>query len=87
MAYGDFDLRTAVHRFGLTENRTTDLFASVAPLEPSEFLYIWLTEFAPVALGVNSEKARSEFIIAPMLAEAKRRSETTVNVLQVLPSR
>lgn len=81
MAYGDFDLKTAVQTFGLTEDRATDLFAGVEPLEPSEFLRAWLDEFAPVALGVNSEKARSEFIIAPILAEAKRRSDTIVNVL------
>jgi len=81
MAFSDFDLKTAVHTFGLTEDRKTDLFASVDPLEPSEFLRVWLNEFAPVALGINSEKARSEFIIAPMLAEAKRRAGTAVNVL------
>src|SRR5262245_33907183 len=81
MAYSDFDLRTAVHTFGLAEERDTNLFADVEPLEPSEFLRAWLDEFAPVALGVNSEKARSEFIIAPILAETKRRAGTTVNVL------
>jgi hypothetical protein len=82
MAYGDFDLRTAVQRFGLAEQDDTDLFAGVGPIEPSEFLRVWLDEFAPVALGVNSEKARSEFIIAPFLAEAKRRAgDAHVNVL------
>ncbi len=67
MAFGDFDLKTAVQKFGLTEHRNTDLFAAVEPLEPSELLRAWLDELAPVALGVNSEKARSEFIIAPVL--------------------
>ena len=81
MAYGDFDLKTAVNTFGLTEDRDTDVFAVVEPLEPSEFLRVWLDEFAPVALGVNSEKARSEFIIAPMLAETRRRVGPSVNVL------
>jgi hypothetical protein len=81
MSYADFDLRTAVQSFGLTEERNTDLFAGIDPLEPSEFLRVWLDEFAPVALGVNSERARSEFIIAPMLAEAKRRAGHQVNVL------
>jgi hypothetical protein len=81
MAFSDFDLKTAVHTFDLTEERGTDLFAGVAPLEPSDFLRVWLEEFAPVALGVNSEKARSEYIITPVLAEAKRRAPVTVNVL------
>ena len=49
MAYADFDLKTAVQKFGLSEHRDTDLFATVAPLEPSPFLRVWLDEFAPVA--------------------------------------
>src|SRR5262245_16031821 len=81
MAFSDFDLKTAIHSFALTEERDTDLFATVEPLEPSELLRVWLDKLAPVALGVNSEKARSEFIIAPMLVETKLRTETLVNVL------
>src|ERR1700730_994277 len=81
MVFSDFDLKTAVHTFALTEERDTDLFAGVEPLQPSEFLQVWLENFAPVALGVNSEKARSEFIIAPMLAETKLRAGASVNVL------
>ena len=81
MSYSDFDLKTAVRSLGLTENRDADLFAGVEPIEPDEFLRVWLDEFAPVALGVNTEKARSEFIIAPMLAEARRRAGGDVNVL------
>jgi hypothetical protein len=80
MAFSDFDLRTAVRTFGLQEERDTDLFPAVTPLEPSPFLRVWLDEFAPVALGMNTEKAKSEFIIAPMLVEAKRRSAGPVTV-------
>jgi hypothetical protein len=81
MAFADFDLKTVVIKFGLTEERKTDLFAGVEPLAPSEFLSTWLSELAPVALGVNSEKARSEFIITPILVEVKRHAGPTVNVL------
>jgi hypothetical protein len=81
MSFSDFDLRRAVDTFGLDEDRDTDLFAAVEPLAPSEYVRAWLDEFAPVALGVNSEKARSEFIIAPVLAEARRRAAGPANVL------
>ena len=81
MSYSDFDLKTAVQIFGLTEDRTVDLFADVEPIEPGDFLRVWIDEFAPVAIGINSEKARSEFIIAPMLADARRRAGPGVNVL------
>jgi hypothetical protein len=81
MSFSDFDLRRAVETFGLQEDRDTDLFAAVEPLVPSAFVRVWLDEFAPVALGVNSEKARSAFIIAPVLAEARRRAVGPANVL------
>jgi len=81
MSYSDFDLKTAVQVFGLSEDDRTDLFASTEAVEPSDTLISWLREFAPVAVGFNTEKARSEFIIAPLLAEAKRRAGTEVNVL------
>jgi hypothetical protein len=81
MSFSDFDLRRAVDTFGLQEDRDSDLFAPVAPLAPSEFLRLWLEEFAPVALGINTEKARSEFIIAPVLAEARRRAVGPANLL------
>jgi hypothetical protein len=81
MSFSDFSLRRAIETFGLQEDRDTDLFAAVEPLTPSEFVRVWLDEFAPVALGVNSERARSEFIIAPVLAEARRRSVGPANVL------
>jgi hypothetical protein len=81
MAFSDFDLKTAVRTFALAEERDTDLFADVEPLEPSESLRAWLERLAPVALGVNSEKARSEFIITPLLAETKFRAGPSVNVL------
>ena len=81
MSYSDFDLKTTVQVFDLIEGRAVDLFAAVEPMETGENLRSWLAEFAPVAIGINSEKARSEFIIAPMLVEARRRVGPQVNVL------
>jgi len=81
MAFGDFDLRTAVQKFDLTEDPRTDLFQDIGPLEPSAVLRDWLAKFAPVALGVGSEQARRELIIAPVLADAKRKADKEVNFL------
>ena len=80
MAFNDFNLRSAVETFGLQEDLDTDLFAQVAPLEINEFTRGWLDEFAPVAVSVNSELARSVYLIAPILAEAKRRAKGPANV-------
>ena len=81
MSFSDFDLRGALEAFGLQEERAADMFAEVEPLVPSEWLRAWLDEFVPGELGVSSEKARSEFVIAPILVEARRRSAGPANVL------
>ena len=81
VAYSDFDLKTALRTFGLVEERNRDLFSAVEPIEPSPPLVDWLAEVGPVALGINTEKAKSESIIFPILTEAKRRAGPPVNVL------
>ncbi len=80
MAYVDFDLRKAVETFGLIETDQVNLFADVEPLEPSEIVRVILEEVAPVALGINTEQARREYIISPILVEARRRSKVPINV-------
>jgi hypothetical protein len=85
MAYADFDLKTAVRTFGLTTDRDADVFAAAEPLEPSRYLRDWLEEFAPLALGINTERARSGFLIAPVLVEMRRRTGRLVNILPGVP--
>jgi hypothetical protein len=81
MAYSDFDLKKALHAFGLIEGGYRDLFADVEPIEPSPYLVDWLADFAPIAQGMNTEMMRSSYIIMPILAESKRRAGPPVNVL------
>lgn len=69
MAYRDFELREVQQRFGLTLNENLDLFKAVAEIPVSLRLQELLNEWSPVALAVNTEKARSEMIIAPILME------------------
>lgn len=69
MAFSDFDLKTARERFGLTIDERSDLFATVRVVEISGRLRETLERWAPAALAMNTEKARSEMIIAPILME------------------
>ena len=81
MAYSDFDLKSAIQIFDLKASSDVNLFERVVPLAPSAWLERWLTEFGPITLGVNTEKARSEFLVTPILAEARRRAGLPANIL------
>ena len=50
-----------------------DLYASVPAVPLREDFAATLAEGATVALANNTEKAKSEFIIAPLLLELRRR--------------
>src|SRR3954468_649328 len=70
MAFSDFDLKAAREKFGLDTEEGRDLFATTPALEVPGHLRQLLDEWAPVALAMNTEKARSEMIIAPVLMAA-----------------
>ncbi|MBY0229617.1 MAG: hypothetical protein K2W96_10085 [Gemmataceae bacterium] len=67
MTFSDFTLRSAVESFGLTESTEADLFAGTLPVEPGPLLRTFLDDYAPTAVSVGSEAARSRYIIAPFL--------------------
>jgi hypothetical protein len=67
MAYSDFSLRDVLEKFQLRLSDASDLFPAVREVEPSPLLQSLLPEFFPLALAINTEKARSEYAIAPLL--------------------
>jgi hypothetical protein len=72
MAYSDFSLARVKNDFGLTLDETCDLFAATAPVSLSGILTTLLNDYVPLAISISTEKARSEFLIAPILAEVRR---------------
>lgn len=72
MAYSDFSLVKARNDFGLILDESHNLFANTEPVLPSETLKILLNDYVPLATSISTEKARSEFLIAPLLAEVRR---------------
>lgn len=80
MAYSDFKLNELVKQFDLTLNENLDSFADIPEVEPSENLKFSLKENASLALDINTEKARSEMIIAPILLEVRRRVNYQVSL-------
>ena len=69
MAYSDFTLRSVKTQFSLTIEETTDLFSHAPEIVPRPEFLARLKETSPLALAIGSEKARSEFLIAPVLSE------------------
>lgn len=72
MAYSNFTLAKVKEDFGLTVDETQNLFANITTVEPSEILTVILKDYIPLATAIGTEKARSEFLIAPILSEARR---------------
>ena len=71
MAFRDFGFPDVQQALGL-RLAEADLFSSVPDLElPAAFAERMRGDIA-LALAINTEKARSEFIIAPVLAELRR---------------
>lgn len=73
MAYSDFTkLKKATQAFGLMVQDKLDLFDQTAAVKTGERLRSYLQDHSSLGLSIGTEKARSEFIVAPILAEARR---------------
>jgi hypothetical protein len=80
MPYSDFSLEKVKRTFQLTTSETVDLFGNVPDLECSALLTETLRYNVPLALASNSEKARSEMIISPILIDLRRQLKERINL-------
>ena len=80
MAYSEFTLDEIKKTFQLVINERTDMFAQVSPVEPGSPLSILLPEYIPLALAINTEKARSEMMIAPLLVELRQLAHQEISL-------
>ena len=80
MAFSNFTLASAVAEFGLTV-RTESLFSHVPRIEAGAGVRYVLDTYGPLAVGINTEKARSEWLIAPLLGEVWKRGRGTLFLL------
>jgi hypothetical protein len=72
MAYSDFSLASAKKALDLNISTRQDIFHEIPELTCSDRLKETLTYNVPFALASNTEKSRSEMIIAPILLELTR---------------
>ena len=80
MAYSDFKLSEIIQKFELTLNEVSGLFADVPEEEPSNLLTTILKENVDLAVSINTEKARSEMIISPILLEVRRKLNNEISL-------
>lgn len=71
MAYGDFSFEAVMQKFNLYQ-KSISLFAQSESATISEWLQKSLTYGKKLALSSGNEKARSEFIIAPIMIEIEQ---------------
>lgn len=72
MAYNQFSLDDVKQKLGVSIREAEGLFAGIPPATPSAWLQETLREGVALALAVSTDKARSEWIIAPILLEVRR---------------
>jgi hypothetical protein len=72
MAYSNFTLSKVKTDFAIDTDETQDIFVDITPIQPSDLLKLTLKEQIPLAGAINTEKARSELVIMPILMEVRR---------------
>ena len=80
MAYSDFTLPKVRDAFQLVINEKRNLFPDSPSSEPSEILKLLLEEYIQLATAINTEKARSELLIAQILTEVRRQLKYRISL-------
>ena len=57
-----------------------NLFEDISPVAYSDLLTQLLKQYSPLAIAIGTEKARSEFIIAPILFELKQQLSDRISL-------
>jgi hypothetical protein len=79
MAYSDFSLAKVSKTFELKILDAVNMFSAIPELESSNFLVETLLYTVPLAISSNTEKARSEMIIAPILIELRKQLNSEIS--------
>ena len=80
MSYSEFTLEKLETELQLTIQDRVDLLMSAESVQPSQLLQETLAENIPLALEIDTEKARSEMIIAPILIELRKQFQRQISI-------
>ena len=80
MAYNKFMLGEVVEKFDLRIHYQKDIIEDFQPQQPSEWLTLLLEKSLPRAARISTEKARSEFIVAPILLQIQELKQKQISL-------
>ncbi len=80
MSYSDFTLAKVIKEFGLKITDNYRMYSEIHEVEPSNLLTQTIEENIPLAIASNTEKARSEMIISPILIEVRKQQNNQISL-------
>lgn len=80
MAYSNFTLQAVEKEFELEFVEHAGIFAKIEPMELSAELTNTLARNVPLATTINTEKARSEMIVAVVLVELREQFDRKISL-------
>jgi len=80
MSYKDFTLEQIAQTFAVSIQGNADTFPNPPLVQLTPSFTAYLAYSASLALSINTEKARSEMMIAPILIELKRISQDRISL-------
>lgn len=80
MPYSQFRLENVKGELGVQIEDRLNLFEDISPVAYSDLLTQLLKQYSPLAIAIGTEKARSEFIIAPILFELKQQLSDRISL-------
>jgi hypothetical protein len=80
MSYSSFTSKDLKEKFGIIQEIKSNIFTNVPARQISDLLKTNLQRHTKLALAQGLEKARSEFIIAPILAELYDQAENELSL-------
>jgi len=72
MSYSNFTIKQVQEDFNLEIVEKLGIFSKIEPSQISEYFATTLEENIPLAVSINTEKARSELLIANVLIEVRK---------------
>ncbi len=80
MPYSAFSFNKVKKDFNLTVVENQDLFSDVQGVAATDYLTMTLLEHLPLVTAINTEKARSELVIMPVMIEVRRHFKYQISV-------